>query len=366
MNLAILGLGKALPPAAFTQEEGMKIAQALCCRTPEHVTWLPVMYAQTGIDTRYTCLGRPLIDDLVQGTRHSGSVFLPKDKQDDKGPTTQERMKIYAEESVPLAVRAAKEALAASLLRPEEVTHLITVSCTGFFAPGIDFSLIDQLGLKPTVQRTHIGYMGCHGAINGLRVAAAYAGADPRARVLLCAVELSSLHYHYGWDPQRIVANAIFGDGAAALVGVPVEARQPWTLAETCSCVLPASAEAMTWTISDHGFEMTLSKQVPGLIGKHLGAWIRRQLGEYGLAIVDVPSWAIHPGGPRILSAVEETLGLAPEMTSASREIFRECGNMSSPTVLFILDRLRQRNAPRPVVAIAFGPGLVAEMALIR
>ena len=147
----------------------MRIAQALCCRTPEHVTWLPVMYAQTGIDTRYTCLGRALIDDLIHGTRHSNSVFLPKNSPNDAGPTTQERMRIYAEESVPLAIRAAKQALAASSMAAEEITHIVTVSCTGFFSPGVDFALIDQLRLRPTVQRTHVGYMGCHGAINGLR-----------------------------------------------------------------------------------------------------------------------------------------------------------------------------------------------------
>ena len=122
----------------------------------------------------------------------------------------------------------------------------------------------------------------------------------------------------------------------------------------------------MSWTISDHGFEMTLSKQVPGLIGKHLRPWLETRLGQCGLSLADVKSWAIHPGGPRILTAVEETLGLGPEATFASRKVFRDCGNISSPTVLFILDKLRQRNAPRPAVAIAFGPGLVAEMALFR
>src|SRR6202011_3821804 len=149
-----------------------------------------------------------------------------------------------------------------------------------------DYALIQQLHLSPTVQRTHVGYMGCHGAINGLRVANAFTTADPAPKGLLCAVELSSLHYHYGWDPQKIIANAIFGDGCAALIGVGKRPESTlWSVAATGSCVLPASCDAMTWTIGDHGFEMTLSKSVPGLISKHLRPWLESWLGENGLSV---------------------------------------------------------------------------------
>src|SRR5206468_5355252 len=143
------------------------------------------------------------------------------------------------------------------------ITHLLTVSCTGFLAPGIDVMLIQNLNLSPSVERTHVGYMGCHGALNGLRAARAFADANPAAVVLLCAVELCSLHYHYGWDPQRIVANAIFADGAAAIVGTRAkEEPSAWKMRASGSCILPDSAEAMGWTVVDHGFEMTLSKKV--------------------------------------------------------------------------------------------------------
>src|SRR6185312_7307169 len=135
------------------------------------------------------------------------------------GPTTGERMRIYAEEAGPLAVRAAKIALAEAATPAADITHLVTVSCTGFAAPGVDYSLIRGLGMASTVQRTHVGFMGCHGALNGLRVANAFASADPNARVLLCAVELCSLHYYYGNEADKLVANAIFADGAAAIVG---------------------------------------------------------------------------------------------------------------------------------------------------
>jgi predicted naringenin-chalcone synthase len=249
-----------------------------------------------------------------------------------------------------------------------ELTHLVTVSCTGFVAPGVDVALIGALKLRPTIQRTQVGYMGCHGALNGLRVAAAFTGAAPEARVLMCAVELCSLHYHYGWNPSKMVANALFADGAAAIVGVPAEMAPPeaWRVAASGSCLIPDSAEAMTWTIGDHGFEMTLSKQVPGLIARHLRPWLESWLTEQGTALAEVESWAIHPGGPRILSAVEEGLNLSREAAAASRAVFAEYGNMSSPTILFILDRLRRQHAKRPCVALGFGPGLMAEAALLR
>jgi predicted naringenin-chalcone synthase len=243
----------------------------------------------------------------------------------------------------------------------------VTVSCTGFAAPGVDIGLMKTLGLRPTAQRTNVGFMGCHGALNGLRVAGAITGADPAARVLLCAVELSSLHYYYGWNPKKMVGNALFADGAAAIVGVPDgDGAAGWRLAANGSCLFPDSEYAMTWHVGDHGFDMMLSTRVPNLINQNLRPWLEAWLGERQLRIADVGSWAVHPGGPRVLACVEESLGLPAGATSVSREILASCGNMSSPTVLFILDRLRRRQAPLPCVALGFGPGLVAEGALFR
>jgi predicted naringenin-chalcone synthase len=275
-------------------------------------------------------------------------------------------MQLYAEGAGPLALAAARRALEDAPLPPRTLTHLITVSCTGFRAPGLDVELIHGLGLAETIQRTHIGYMGCHGLLNALRVARAFAGTEPDARVLLCAVELCSLHYQYNWDPQRIIANAIFADGAAALIGAGAAAApaEAWRVTSSGSCLIPASSDAMTWVISDHGFVMTLARRVPALIAQHLRPWLTSWLASHGLALADIASWAIHPGGPRILSAVEESLGLSRERTADSWEVFAEYGNMSSPTVGFILERLRDRGAPRPCVALGFGPGLVAEAAL--
>lgn len=368
MSLAILAVGTALPPTRLTQAEAMAVARALCCRTPEQASWLPGLYQGSGIVHRHLAFDRALIQDILDGTRHSQSPFLPGDGDADGGPTSGQRMRHYREVAPALAWTAARAALGRADMPPATVTHLVTVSCTGFFAPGLDVALIKGLNLRPDVARTHIGFMGCHGALNGLRVADAFAGADERARILLCSVELCGLHYHYRWDPQKMVANALFADGAAAVVGVP-QASAPadaWRVVATGSCVFGDSEDAMTWTIGDHNFEMTLSKRVPGLIARHLRPWLTAWLTEHGIDVRQVLSWAVHPGGPRILAAVEEALEFDAQALADSKAVLAECGNMSSPTLLFILDRLRRRNAPRPCVALGFGPGLVAEAVLFR
>ena len=368
MTLALVGLGTALPATVIDQDEALRIARSLCCRTEEQATWLPTMYGHTGIERRHLVLRPDVVGDVIDGTRHSGSVFLPTGAADDRGPTTRQRLQHYEDAAGALALTAARRALDQSGRPARAVTHLVTVSCTGFQAPGVDIELVQGLPLPATVQRTHVGYMGCHGALNGLRVANAYCRAEPAACVLLACTELCSLHYHYGWDPQKIIANALFADGAAALVAVPVRLApaDAWRLIANGSCVFPHSRDAMTWTIGDHGFEMTLSKHVPGLIAAQLRPWLTDWLAGVEVALPEVASWAIHPGGPRILDAVEETLGLSRTVTAASRGVFAQHGNMSSPTVLFIVDHLCRQKAPRPCVALAFGPGLTVEAALFR
>lgn len=366
MSLAVLGMGSSIPETVYDQREGLYIARSLCCRTDEHITWLPAMYQGTGITKRHMVLPRPLVDDVLHGTRASGSVFLPTGEADDRGPTTGQRLEVYREQAGLLACDAAAKALAESGLPARAITHVVTVSCTGFGAPGFDQELIHDLGLPLDVERTHVGFMGCHGALNGARVARALADADHKARVLLCATELCSLHYHYGWDPGKVVANAIFADGAAALVGGHdgQASRAVWRLVASGGRVIPGTQDAMSWIIGDHGFEMTLSKKVPSLIHAHLQPWLADWLGRHGYSLDDVCSWAIHPGGPRILGAAEEALGLRPDDTAIARRVFAEFGNMSSPTTLFILERMRQEDAPRPCVALGFGPGLAIEAAL--
>jgi predicted naringenin-chalcone synthase len=364
MSLAILGLGTALPSTSLTQAEAVRVAERLCCRSPEQATLLPSLYRQTGIAKRHLAFAQDVVDDILEGTRSSGSVFLPGDQADDPGPTTAQRMEQYVHQAGPLAAQAARKALDEAQVRPADLTHLVTVSCTGFHAPGFDIELVKELNLASTIERTHIGFMGCHGALNGLRVARAYAESLPAARILLCAVELCGLHYRYSWTPKSMVSNALFADGAGALVGAAAGDTAGWRAVASGTCVFPDTDYAMTWSIGDHGFEMTLSTRVPGLIAQHLRPWLAKWLQANGLELAEVASWAVHPGGPRILSAVEEALGLPGESTAVSREVLESCGNISSPTVFFILERLRQRQTPRPCVALGFGPGLTAEAAL--
>ena len=164
------------------------------------------------------------------------------------------------------------------------------------------------------------------------------------------------------------MANALFADGAAAIVGRRACSTDhaPWSLAASASTIIADTTDAMSWRIGDHGFEMTLSPQVPDYIRRHLPGWLERWLGEHGLSVDEIGSWAIHPGGPRVLTACAEAVGLAGHLLDPSREILAEFGNMSSPTLLFILERLRDRGAARPCVLLGFGPGLAVEAALLR
>lgn len=367
MDAAILGLGTATPRHMVDQTVAAEIAKGYSCETPAQARLLPTLYRRTGVRTR----GSAVVEHY-DGKTVQQSFFPPWRGGDHLGPTTGARSERFAADAAPLARQAAAAALLDAHCPAAEITHVVTVSCTGFFAPGVDVALIRQLGLASTVERTHVGFMGCHGALNGLRVASAFARSDPHARVLLCAIELCSLHYRYGWDPEKVVANALFADGAAAAVIASAPGAAPadgaaavWRIGAGGSCLLPDSEHEMTWKIGDHGFEMTLSPRVPGVIEQHLRPWLERWLGARGLSLQQIGSWAVHPGGPRIVDSVACALSLPEGSTSISDEVLRDFGNMSSPTVLFILQRLRQRGAPLPCVALAFGPGLMAEAALL-
>jgi prepilin-type processing-associated H-X9-DG protein len=252
---------------------------------------------------------------------------------------------------------------------------LVTVTCTGFEAPGVDIALIRNLLLSPKVQRINVGFMGCHGAINGLRAALAIIQAEPTAKVLLNATELCSLHYRFQWESEGIVGNALFADGSASVVlgQSPPSAAMPesWTLRATGSVLIPDSTAAMSWKIGDHGFEMLLTSDVSDQIERALEPWFTGWLREQGYSREDVEYWGIHPGGPRILEAVQSSLRLGDDQLQTSRSILAANGNMSSPTVLFLLDRFiaqrRRAGTNRRAVAVllAFGPGLVAEIAVL-
>lgn len=374
-STAVLGLGTALPENLMTQDEAVFLAENICARNDDERRLVKALYRKAGVKQRYTALPhRTALEWLAAPAAAvaSSSTALGDDVGNGEvepivhhGPTTFDRMNYYREHAPPLALRAAAAALVEAKVKPQEITHVITVSCTGFFAPGVDVALIDGLELPRTTERIQVGFMGCHGAVNGLRAAKALVDADPRRRVLLCCVELCCLHYCFEWDPLRAVGNAVFADGAAALVLGPSDQGEPRFRPTACgSYLIPDSTDAMAWTIGNHGFEMILSPRVPDLIGEHLRPWIESWLAQHDLSIDRVGGWAVHPGGPRVLTAVEDALGLDRSATAMSREVLATCGNMSSPTILFILDRLQKAKVPGPYVALGFGPGLAAEAAL--
>lgn len=398
MPTSILGLGTASPPHQMTQADAVQMFTDIVCEDERQARLGRVLFRKAEVQTRGTVLPHRFAYDwtspAVAAEQEAGgsdlaspSVALPRlESARSHGPTTRERMELYSRFAAGLACESSQMALDQARINPREITHLITVSCTGFDAPGVDIELIERLGLPNTTQRMQIGFMGCHAAINGLRAARAVTQSDPGARVLLCAVELCSLHYRFTWDSERIIGNALFADGSAALVlsgGVselPVNSA-PWQVVDTGSVVIADSKQAMSWSIGDNGFDMRLSSDVGDKIEEQLAGWLIAWLGKHQLGVKDIAYWGVHPGGPRIVSAVKTSLGLSDDDLSTSRAILARHGNMSSPTVLFILNEFQRARAAASEVPIAqlpiaqlpaghcvllgFGPGLVAEIALL-
>jgi predicted naringenin-chalcone synthase len=351
---AILSIGTAVPAHRFTQRDACAWVSDSLGATPVQQRWLGKLYGLSGIEARYSCL-----DDAA--ALSPGSRFAPG-RPLSETPTTAERMAIYQRESVQLGAAAAARALAGRTAA--EITHLVVVSCTGFFAPGLDLAIARQLGLGPQVQRTLVGFMGCAAAFNGLRLAAQIVAGQPEAQVLVVCVELCTLHLQPGADRIALTVASLFADGAAAcLVGAAGPGGDLLLLNRLHSQVQPDTEDAMAWQIGDHGFVMRLSPEVPRQVGALAGAALAHLLD--GRPAPEF--WAIHPGGRAIVDRLSELLRLAPAQTAASYAVLRRYGNMSSPTILFVLaelvGQLRGSDGPVDGVAAAFGPGLVCEMA---
>ena len=268
-----------------------------------------------------------------------------------------------------LAARACENAFETSTVLPADITHLVTASCTGFSAPGFDLELVDALPLNRSVKRTHIGFMGCHAGLNCLRVAHAFVAADVNSRVLICSTELCGLHYQYTGEADQKIANALFSDGSGAAIVTGHHGNgsaTSWRFADNASYVIPGTSELMKWNIEDHGFTMTLSDRIPEIIKREARPWITNWLKEHGLAVTDIKSWAVHPGGPQILNAFEIAMKLNSDDLAASRELLCGKGNMSSAAIFFLLKKFYAVAGTKPCVAVGFGPGLTIEAALFR
>lgn len=370
------GIGTAVPKFQANRQASASFATKISCASSGESKKMNALYRRTGIEQR----GSVLLEEQSVSEIANG-FYSPAEDTDDRGPGTKLRNDRYRIEAPVLARQAAESALKTSGLKSEDITHLITVSCTGFNAPGIDIALIDELELPYTTQRIQIGFMGCHAAINGLRAANGIVAYDKRAKVLMCCVELCSLHYQYGMVTDHIVSNALFADGSAAVVLESAACGTRPTSAPdvdfddeaalgsveaTGSFLVPGSRDAMTWCIGDNGYQMTLSARVPHLIEEHLASYLCNFLEQHGESLDTIGGWAVHPGGSRILSAVKNALSLAEDALATSRSVLTDHGNMSSVTMLFILERFAAKNQPKPWVMLGFGPGLEIEVSLLR
>lgn len=370
MPVHVRTIQTAVPPTVLVQSDVREIfaTQPGLTRLGERL--VRTSFDVSGIDTR-----RSVLPDFSEHDRPETPVFHDEATGRLLSPSTRVRNEIYIRAAGPLFAEAARAAIAAcDDLDAADVTHVVTVSCTGFYAPGPDYELVRELGLPTTTQRYNIGFMGCYAAFPALRAAAAFCTADPDAVVLVVACELCTIHVRSSNDADQIVASSVFADGAAAAI---VTARPApagaavLTIDRLASELTPVGDKDMAWTIGDEGFEMVLSAAVPKIIDTHIeGALEPLLTAEPDLSSDPagrIRHWAIHPGGRSILDKVEAKLGLSELQLQPSRRILRDYGNMSSATVLFVLKEIIE-SATTPgderVCAMAFGPGLTVETGL--
>jgi predicted naringenin-chalcone synthase len=365
---AILSIGTAVPHYQVQQAAVGEWMTDAFGRQAIPARLLNRLYTQSGIETRHTCL-----PDTLRPPQESR--FAPGQELANVA-TTAERMEIYERVSVEIGTAAARQALATlpeTDNRSQEdttasITHLLVVSCTGFFAPGLDQVIARQLGLPPRVERTLIGFMGCAAAFNALRLARQIVQARPAARVLIVCVELGSLHIQPGDTPVDMVGAAIFSDGAGACVVGQAEPgqRNCFSIEQMYTELTPEAEASMIWRIGNHGYTLYLSRDTPTQLAEIAPRALRHLFEQQP---PDLTFWAIHPGGRAILDRMEEIFALAPEQIAPSREVLRCYGNMSSPTILFVLQEHRRRlqqfatGSVLDGMAMAFGPGLVTELA---
>lgn len=357
------GIAPVVPPHAYPQEVIGEVLRAplepggLAERLSHRV------YRNSGIETRHS-----VISGHEPGT--ADGVFFDRETGAFRSPSTGERNDAYVEAARPMFVDTARKALERSGFGAQDITHVVTVSCTGFFAPGPDYYIARDLGLRSDVERYHVGFMGCYAAFPALRMADSFCAARPDAAVLVVCLELCTVHLEPRELADQVIAGSVFADGAA---GVVVSRRPPegpgyeWVASTTR--VAPDSEEHMAWRIGDRGFEMALSTYVPRVLGAQVGVLVDGILASIGQSRAAVDRWLIHPGGRSILDHVEASLGLPADALAPSRAVLARYGNLSSATILFVMEEALRTGHAKPgelAYAMAFGPGLTVESALLR
>jgi len=359
--IAILGIGTAVPEYRLNQADtAQRLSEALRDNT-DSARWAKRLFKQCGVENRYTC--EPNLLESAEDCRYFSQQSLQA------VPTTAERMAIYKRESVPLALRAARNALHDGQADASEISHLITVSCTGQFLPGMDTQLVQQLGLAPDVKRIPLNFLGCAAGLRAVCLAKELAAHQHDAKVLIVSVELCTLHIQPSSKREDLFGASFFGDGASAcIVGHASEEGYggQFLLGDDRSIVLQGGAEEMVWEVGNFGFDLYLSTTIPKLIGQFVPEQITTLCGDEPIDL-----WAIHPGGRGIIEKLADVYGLSDEQTRPSRTILRDYGNMSSATILFVLKEMKRelegaKKEMRSGIALAFGPGLTCEMIQIK
>lgn len=358
----ITAIGTATPPHQFSQSAIADFMVRAMQLDDVEAMKLRALYRATGIESRYSVLS--------DYGKTGGYEFYANSRDLTPLPTTKKRLELFRKHAVDLscdsAIRALHSVTPNGSLAAKDITHLIVVSCTGLYAPGLDIDLIKALGLRHDVQRTCVNFMGCYAAFNALKLADSFCGNDLDSKVLIICTELCSLHFQNEKTQDNILANALFGDGSASIV-VEGRARPGLNLKpDMFRCDLAINGEDdMAWSVGDAGFEMKLSEYVPDIIQSGIRQLTEKLIGN----ISDIAYFAIHPGGKRILEVIEKELGLSKEQNVYAYRVLRKYGNMSSPTVVFVLNELCKNlngvDHEKKILSFAFGPGLTLESMLL-
>ncbi|MDP3980083.1 MAG: type III polyketide synthase [Chlamydiota bacterium] len=341
----------AIPPYEGHQNSIESIPKFV--KSEKDAEWLKHIAGKSGIEKRYSVIN-PIFD--IDGSNTSAFYRL------DQFPTTAQRMSRYQKEALPLANKAIDRLQ--TKIDLQTITHLIITSCTGFYAPGLDIDIVNTYQLNPKVERTIIGYMGCYSAITGLKVANAIVRAQKAAKVLMLNIELCTLHLRRNETPlDQLLSFLLFADGCAASI---ISSDSYGLRLDGFLCViLPESDKLMQWTIGDDGFYMKLDPGIPKIFSAGLQSYQSDML--YGRSPHEFNYWAIHPGGRRLLDTISLTLGLSQHALEDSYHVLKNYGNMSSPTIMFILKRIMDGYDQQGFgCAMAFGPGLSIESSLFH
>jgi predicted naringenin-chalcone synthase len=351
----ILSIGSAVPEYKHKQGDILDFMQRVFALNEKDQRKLKFLYRQSGIDTRYS-----VIPDYSLPAK-SWKFYSPSENLE-PFPELEQRMEWYQRYAATLSISAIDKCL--QKFRKKKITHLITVSCTGMSAPGLDLELLELLQLPVTTFHTSVNFMGCYAAIHALKMADAFCKSDRKANVLIVCTELCTLHFQKEHTIDNMTSSMLFSDGAAAVLVSGNEGEDGLSIDHFYSTVAVKGKKDMAWELSSKGFLMTLSGYIADLIEEDFNGLVTNALAAADLGIEDITHWCIHPGGKKILEAVHKSLGFTNGQLQPCYTILKEYGNMSSPTVLFVLEKImtewRAEN-PGKIFGAAFGPGLSME-----